>query len=137
MCFSSTCNYLSGSRWKIRSHKGLFLRSRSLKITAVEDPLNFINTNVWSPDGLTCCAKAACLSHLIKHVSSRHPNLVAYLDWFAGPNGLDREVYLVFTSATGLKLLLIEAQQNHIGVFLNETFGVLRSWSFALSAWLT
>ncbi|CAK9102929.1 unnamed protein product [Durusdinium trenchii] len=27
--------------------------------------------------------------------SQGHPNLVAYLDWFAGPNGLDREVYLV------------------------------------------
>lgn len=27
--------------------------------------------------------------------SEGHPNLVAYLDWFAGPNGLDREVYLV------------------------------------------
>lgn len=28
----------------------------------------------------------------------RHPNFVAYLDWFAGPNGLDREVYLVPSS---------------------------------------
>jgi len=27
--------------------------------------------------------------------SEGHPNFVAYLDWFAGPNGLDREVYLV------------------------------------------
>ncbi|CAE7945242.1 Pak5 [Symbiodinium sp. KB8] len=28
-------------------------------------------------------------------VSPGHPCLVAYLDWFAGPTGLDREVYLV------------------------------------------
>ncbi|CAE7504134.1 max-2 [Symbiodinium pilosum] len=28
-------------------------------------------------------------------VSPGHPYLVAYLDWFAGPTGMDREVYLV------------------------------------------
>ena len=28
----------------------------------------------------------------------RHPNLVGYLDWFAGANGLDREVYLAGAS---------------------------------------
>lgn len=52
------------------------------------------------PEAETCKgAPWVSMASLVRSlVQLRHPNFVAYLDWFAGPNGLDREVYLVPSS---------------------------------------